>query len=82
MEEGEEGEAFAVPAGGFATLRFEGLFVVLDGEREGEPDGCAPRFAVSLRGAREYLETGQEPLTRRETVGLAAALARSWVSGR
>lgn len=62
LEEGEGGEAFSVPAGGFATLRFEGLFVVLRGDREGGPDGCAPGFSASFRGAQDYFETGEEPL--------------------
>lgn len=82
LEEGEEGKAFCVPAGSFATLRFEGLFVVLRGDQEGGPEGCAPRFAASFRGVRDYFETGEEPLTARETLGLAAAMARSWVSER
>ena len=82
LEEGEAGEAFTVPAGGFATLHFVGLFVVSKGEREGGPEGCAPRFAASFRGARDYFETGEEPMGARETVGLAAALARSWVTER
>ena len=82
LEEGEAGEAFTVPAGGFATLHFVGLFVVSKGEREGGPEGCAPRFAASFRGARDYFETGEEPMGAREAVGLAAALARSWVTER
>ena len=78
----EEGEAFTVPAGGEAALRFEGLFVVLKGEREGGPEGCAPRFVASFRGARDCTETGEEPLGATETMGLAAALARSWLPQR
>lgn len=50
LRDGEEGDAFSVQAGSFAALRFEGLFVVLRGEKEGGPDGCAPRFAASFRG--------------------------------
>ncbi len=79
LEEGEEGAAFAIPAGSFATLRFEGLFMVLPGEREGGPEGCAPRLAASFRGARDYLETGDEPLTPKEKLVLAAILAWSLI---
>lgn len=82
VEEGEEGEAFCVSAGSFATLRFEGLFLVLPSEREGGPEGCAPRFAVSFRGTRDYFETGEEPLRTRDAIGLVAALARSRIMGR
>ncbi len=77
LEEGEEGDAFAIPAGSFATLRFEGLFMVLPGDREGGPEGCAPRLAASFRGARDYLETGDEPLTPKEKLVLAAVIAWS-----
>jgi hypothetical protein len=82
VEEGEEGEAFCVPADSFATLRFEGLFLVFLGEREGGPEGCAPRLAVSFRGTRDYFETGEEPLSTRDAMGLAATLARSRIMGR
>ena len=82
LEEGEEGDAFAIPAGSFATLRFEGLFVILPGEREGGPEGCAPRLLVSFRGARDYLETGEEPLTSKEKLVLAAVIVRSLVLRR
>lgn len=47
---------------------------LLDTER------CAPRFAVSFRGARAYFETGEDPLGAMETMGLAAALAHSCVT--
>jgi hypothetical protein len=36
----EEGEAFTVPAGGFATLSFEGLFVVAKGVGRAGPRGA------------------------------------------
>ena len=48
----------------------------------GGPKGCAPRFKASFRGARDYTETGEKPLRDRETMGLAAALARSWLPER
>ncbi len=79
LEEGEEGDAFAIPAGSFATLRFEGLFMVLPGEREGGPEGCAPRLVASFRGAQDYLETGDEPLTPKEKLVLAAVMAWSLI---
>ena len=40
LEEGEEGEVFTVPAGGFATLSFEGLFVVAKGVGRAGPRGA------------------------------------------
>jgi hypothetical protein len=52
LEEGEEGEAFIVPSGGFATLRFEGLFVVVKGEREGAQGVRTEVRGVLLRRAR------------------------------
>ncbi|HEX5699518.1 MAG TPA: hypothetical protein VFX77_02640, partial [Rubrobacter sp.] len=61
LEEGEEGEAFTMPAGGFAPLRFEGLYVVVKGEPEGGPEGCAPRFGASFRGARLHRDGGGAP---------------------
>ena len=82
LEKGEEGDAFAIPAGSFATLRFEGLFVVLPGEQEGGPEGCAPRLTASFRGARDYLETGDEPPTLKEKLVVAAVIAWSLVLRR
>jgi hypothetical protein len=79
MEEGEEGDVFTIPAGSFATLRFEGLFLVLPGERQGRPEGCAPRLAASCRGARDYFETGDEPLTRKEKLLFATVMVRSLI---
>ena len=81
LEEGEEGEAFTVPVGGFATLSFEGLSSLRrasGGRARGvrtEVQGVLPRSARLHRD-------GEEPLVARETMGLAAALARSWLLQR
>lgn len=67
LEEGEEGEAYTVPAGGFATLSFEGLSSLRrasGGRARGVHTGVR---GVLPRSARLHRD-GEEPLVARETM--------------
>ena len=49
-----------------------GCRLALPGERE----GCDSGLAASFRGARDYLETSDEPLTPKEDLVLTTGIAR------
>ena len=73
--------------GGFEATRYRHPNGDANGEeddraRRTEHAGCAPRLAASFRGARDYLETGDEPLTPTEKLVVAAVIAWSLVLRR
>lgn len=76
VAEGDSGSAIRIPAGEYASLHFEGLFVVIAGQEDAGPEGCAPRFRTTFRAAKDYIESGEEQLTLRDVVGMLALIVR------